>query len=159
MSSSPAFHSRSGESPSTTPRAWAVTPTVTCCCTPSPTHCWERSAHPILAELFPPTDPQWKGADSGVFLDEALKRTQAAGYTIGNVDSSLIMLAPKIGPHAGTIRGHVAKLLGIPVDCVGLKAKTPEGIGTDGAAIANAVVLLEQTQTTPKKPTLKAPKK
>jgi 2-C-methyl-D-erythritol 2,4-cyclodiphosphate synthase len=112
---------------------------------------------PDIGTLFPPTDPQWKGADSGVFLNEALKRTRDAGYTIGNVDSSLIMLAPKIGPHAGAIRGHVAKLLGIPPDCVGLKAKTPEGIGTDGAAIANVVVLLERTQTTRKKTTPKAP--
>ena len=112
---------------------------------------------PDIGTLFPPTDPQWKGADSGVFLNEALKRTRDAGYTIGNVDSSLIMLAPKIGPHAGAIRGHVAKLLGIPADCVGLKAKTPEGIGTDNAAIANVVVLLERTQTTQKKTTPKAP--
>jgi 2-C-methyl-D-erythritol 2,4-cyclodiphosphate synthase len=110
---------------------------------------------PDIGTLFPPTDPQWKGADSGVFLNEALRRTRAAGYTIGNVDSSLIMLAPKIGPHAGAIRSHVAKLLGIPNDCVGLKAKTPEGIGTDGAAIANVVVLLErpsaQKKSTPAK--------
>ncbi|HZS98959.1 MAG TPA: 2-C-methyl-D-erythritol 2,4-cyclodiphosphate synthase [Terriglobales bacterium] len=112
---------------------------------------------PDIGTLFPPTDQQWKGADSGVFLNEALKRTRDAGYTIGNVDSSLIMLAPKIGPHAGAIRGHVAKLLGIPVDCVGLKAKTPEGIGTDNAAIANVVVLLERMQTTQKKTTPKAP--
>ena len=49
---------------------------------------------PDIGTLFPPTDPQWKGADSGVFLNEALRRTRAAGYTIGNVDSSLIMLAP-----------------------------------------------------------------
>ena len=106
---------------------------------------------PDIGTLFPPTDPQWKGADSVVFLNEALKRMRGAGYTIGNVDSSLIMLAPKIGPHAASIRGHVAKFLGIPQDCVGLKAKTPEGIGTDNAAIANVVVLLEKIQVVPKK--------
>lgn len=106
---------------------------------------------PDIGTLFPPTDPQWKGADSGVFLNEALKRVRAAGYAIGNVDSSLILLAPKIGPHAATIRSHVAKLLGISNDCVGLKAKTPEGIGTDGAAIANVVVLLERAASAPKK--------
>ncbi len=106
---------------------------------------------PDIGTLFPPTDQQWKGADSVVFLNEALKRVRSAGYTIGNVDSSLIMLAPKIGPHAAEIRAHVAKLLGIPVDCVGLKAKTPEGIGTDNAAIANVVVLLERLPSAPKK--------
>jgi 2-C-methyl-D-erythritol 2,4-cyclodiphosphate synthase len=105
---------------------------------------------PDIGTLFPPSDPQWKGADSVVFLNEALKRVQAAGYSIGNVDSSLILLAPKIGPQAGNIRGHVAKLLGVPSDCVGLKAKTPEGIGTDNAAIANVVVLLEKVSP-PKK--------
>jgi len=108
---------------------------------------------PDIGTLFPPTDPQWKGADSGVFLNEALRRVRAAGYALGNVDSSLILLAPKIGPHAGAIRSHVAKLLGIPNDCVGLKAKTPEGIGTDGAAIANVVVLLERLPSAQKKST------
>lgn len=106
---------------------------------------------PDIGTLFPPSDPQWKGADSGVFLDEALKRMRTAGYAIGNVDSSLILLSPKIGPHAGAIRAHVANLLGISNDCVGLKAKTPEGIGMDGAAIANVVVLLERVPSAPKK--------
>ena len=101
-------------------------------------------AAPDIGSLFPPTDPQWKGADSVVFLNEALKRVREAGYALSNVDSSLILLAPKIGPHAAAIRAHVARLLDIPVDCVGLKAKTPEGIGTDNAAIANVVVLLEK---------------
>ena len=106
---------------------------------------------PDIGSLFPPSDPQWKGADSVVFLREAQKRVRDMGYAIGNVDSSLILLAPKIGPHAGNIRAHVAELLGIPKDCVGLKAKTPEGIGTDNAAIANVVVLLERMPV--KKPT------
>ena len=111
---------------------------------------------PDIGTLFPPSDPQWKGADSVVFLNEALKRVRSAGYAIGDVDSSLILLAPKLGPHAGAIRAHLAKLLGIATDCVGLKAKTPEGIGTDGAAIANVVVLLERVVATPKKPVAKA---
>lgn len=110
-------------------------------------------AAPDIGTLFPPSDPQWKGADSVVFLEEAMKRVDAAGYRVGNVDSSLILLAPKIGSHAATIRSRVAHLLHIPLDCVGLKAKTPEGIGTDNAAIANVVVLLE------KKPSKPAPAK
>lgn len=111
---------------------------------------------PDIGTLFPPSDPQWKGADSVVFLNEALKRVRSAGYAIGNVDSSLILLAPKLGPHAGAIRAHLAKLLGIATDCVGLKAKTPEGIGTDGAAIANVVVVLERVAAGPKKSVGKA---
>src|SRR5271170_1483632 len=101
-------------------------------------------AAPDIGSVFPPSDPQWKGADSAVFLREALRRVESAGYTVANVDSTLILAEPKIGPHAAAIRKHVAELLGIPVDRVGLKAKTPEGMGTDNAAIANAVVLLEK---------------
>ena len=101
-------------------------------------------AAPDIGSLFPPSDPKWKGADSAVFLHEALNRVRAAGYAVVNVDSTLILAAPKIGPYATAIREHVAELLGVPIDCVGLKAKTPEGLNTDNAAIANAVVLLEK---------------
>jgi 2-C-methyl-D-erythritol 2,4-cyclodiphosphate synthase len=101
-------------------------------------------AAPDIGSLFPPSDPKWKGADSAIFLSEALARVQVAGYDVVNVDSTLILAAPKIGPHAIAIREHVAELLGIPGDCVGLKAKTPEGLDIENAAIANAVVLLEK---------------
>jgi 2-C-methyl-D-erythritol 2,4-cyclodiphosphate synthase len=101
-------------------------------------------AAPDIGSLFPPSDPQWKGADSAVFLREALQRVGAAGYALMNVDSTLVLAAPKIGPHAAAIRENVARLLGIHADCVGLKAKTPEGMGTDNAAIAHAVVLLQR---------------
>ena len=101
-------------------------------------------AAPDIGSLFSPSDPRWKGADSALFLAEAVKRVKAAGYAVVNVDSTLILAAPKIGPHAGAIRSHLAELLGIPPDCVGVKAKTPEGMGTDNAAIAHAVVLLEK---------------
>ena len=104
-------------------------------------------AAPDIGTLFPPSDPQWEGADSAVFLGEALKRVRAAGYAVSNVDATLILIAPKIVPHAKAIREHVAELLGLAPDCVGLKAKTPEGMGTDNAAIAQAVVLLEKART------------
>lgn len=104
-------------------------------------------AAPDIGALFPPSDPQWKGADSAVFLREALKRVAAAGYELVNLDSTLILATPKIGPHATAIRKHVAELCGIPEDCVGLKAKTPEGTGTDNAAIAHASVLLEKRKS------------
>ena len=77
-----------------------------------------------------------------VFLREAMRRVDAAGYRVGNVDSSLILLAPKIGPHTKAIQGKVAELLGIDPSQVGIKAKTPEGMGTDNAAIAQVAVLL-----------------
>lgn len=101
-------------------------------------------AAPDIGSLFSPSDPRWKGADSALFLTAAVKRVNAAGYAVVNVDSTLILAAPRIGPHAAAIRTHLAELLGIPPDCVGVKAKTPEGMGTDNAAIAHAVVLLEK---------------
>jgi 2-C-methyl-D-erythritol 2,4-cyclodiphosphate synthase len=101
-------------------------------------------AAPDIGALFPPTDPKWKGADSVVFLREALKRVQGAGYRVSNLDASLILAAPKIGPHAAIIRTRVAELLHVHNNCVGLKAKTPEGLKLENTAIAHAVVLLEK---------------
>ncbi|OLB20796.1 MAG: 2-C-methyl-D-erythritol 2,4-cyclodiphosphate synthase [Acidobacteriales bacterium 13_2_20CM_55_8] len=97
-----------------------------------------------IGSLFSPSNPKWKGADSAVFLREALERIRSAGYTVANVDSTLILAAPKIGPHAAAIRTHVAELLSVTSDVVGVKAKTPEGMGTENAAIAHVVVLLEK---------------
>jgi 2-C-methyl-D-erythritol 2,4-cyclodiphosphate synthase len=107
-------------------------------------------AAPDIGALFPPSDPKWKGADSTVFLGEALKRVHDAGYGLANMDASLILAAPKIGPHAATICAHVAELLGVPADCVGLKAKTPEGLNLENTAVAHVVVLLEK-RSDPKK--------
>jgi len=104
-------------------------------------------AAPDIGALFPPSDPNWKGADSVIFLREALKRVRDAGYALANVDACLILAAPKIGPHAAVIRTRVAELLGVHADCVGLKAKTPEGLNQVHAAVAHVVVLLEKTKT------------
>ena len=115
---------------------------------------------PDIGALFPPSDPKWKGADSVLFLREALKRVRDAGYGLANLDASLILAAPKIGPHAGTIRARVAASLGVPGDCVGLKAKTPEGLNLDNTAIAHVVVLLEKLAGQKKKaPTQKKTKR
>lgn len=103
-------------------------------------------AAPDIGSLFSPSDPRWKGADSATFLAEALRRVKAAGYAVVNIDSTLILAEPKIGPHAAAIRARVAKLMNIPQDAVGVKAKTPEGMGTDNAAIAHAVVLLAKME-------------
>jgi 2-C-methyl-D-erythritol 2,4-cyclodiphosphate synthase len=103
-------------------------------------------AAPDIGALFPPSDPKWKGADSVIFLREALKRVRDAGYALANVDASLILAAPKIGPHAAAIRTRVAELLGLHCDCVSLKAKTPEGLNLENAAIAHVVVLLEKSK-------------
>jgi len=107
-------------------------------------------AAPDIGALFPPSDPKWKGADSVIFLREALRRVRDAGYAVANLDASLILAAPKIGPHAAAIRTRVAELLSVTGDCVGLKAKTPEGLNLGNAAIAHVVVLLEKAKP-PKK--------
>ena len=106
-------------------------------------------AAPDIGSLFSPADPQWKGADSAVFLREALRRVRQAGYSVVNLDSTLILLAPKIGPHAAAIRKSVCALMQLAPNCVGIKAKTPEGMGTDNAAVAHVTVLLEKR--TPRK--------
>jgi 2-C-methyl-D-erythritol 2,4-cyclodiphosphate synthase len=97
-----------------------------------------------IGTYFPPTDPKWKGADSAVFVREAMRQITDAGYIVGNVDSTLILAAPKIGPHARAIQEYVAALLGVEPGQVGIKAKTPEGMGTDNAAIAHVAVLLAE---------------
>ena len=101
-------------------------------------------AAPDIGSLFPPSDPKWKGADSVVFLREALQRVADAGYSIANLDSTLILSEPKIGPHTADIRKRVSELLNLSGEAIGIKAKTPEGMGTDNAAIAHVTVLLER---------------
>jgi 2-C-methyl-D-erythritol 2,4-cyclodiphosphate synthase len=106
-----------------------------------------------IGSYFPPSDPKWKGADSVIFLEEALKQVRQAGYSVVNIDSTLILAEPKIVPHAKRIQERVAELLGVKPDQVGIKAKTPEGMGTDNVAIAHVAVLLElaKAQSLPQK--------
>ncbi len=97
-----------------------------------------------IGTYFPSDDERWKGADSVVFIQEAVKRVERAGYAICNVDSTLILQEPRISPYVPRLKVRLASLLNIPVDNVGVKAKTPEGMGTENAAIAHAVVLLQK---------------
>src|SRR5437879_12399276 len=69
-------------------------------------------AAPDIGALFPPSDPRWKGADSVIFLREALKRVRVAGYKVANIDASLILTAPTIGPHAAALRVRVEDVRG-----------------------------------------------
>lgn len=95
-----------------------------------------------IGSFFPPTEKKWKGSNSIVFVHEAVRQVVRAGYRVANVDSTLVLEEPKIGPHATRIRKRVAGLLGLPVSAVGLKAKTPEGLGLRNTAVAHVVVLL-----------------
>ncbi|MBW4026915.1 2-C-methyl-D-erythritol 2,4-cyclodiphosphate synthase [Acidipila rosea] len=99
-----------------------------------------------IGSFFPPGDPRWKGADSSIFLNLALEEIQNAGYRIVNVDTTLVLAAPKIAPLAAEMRERVADLLDLEPNAVGIKAKTPEGMGLDHVAQAHAVVLLERVE-------------
>ena len=96
-----------------------------------------------IGTFFPPSDARWKNADSSIFLQTALEEIAVAGYRIVNIDTVLVLAAPKIGPIAGELRERVAELLGVKPGEVGIKAKTPEGLNQDHVAVAHATVLLE----------------
>jgi 2-C-methyl-D-erythritol 2,4-cyclodiphosphate synthase len=94
---------------------------------------------------FPDTDAQYKGADSIALLAEAARRVNAAGWVIGNVDSTIVAQAPKMAPHILAMRQRVAAALAVAIEQVSVKAKTAENMGPVGlgeAIEARAVCLL-----------------
>ena len=98
-----------------------------------------------IGRHFPDTDERFKGADSGVLLAEAARRVRAAGYAIGNIDSTVIAQAPKLAPHIPAMVERIAALLYLQPSQVNVKAKTAEKLGPVGrgeAIEARAVVLL-----------------
>ena len=98
-----------------------------------------------IGRHFPDTDAKFKGADSGMLLAEAAARVRAAGWLIGNVDSTIVAQAPKMAPHIPAMRERIATLLGLAPDQVNVKAKTAEKLGPVGQGLsieARAVVLL-----------------
>ena len=99
-----------------------------------------------IGQHFPPSDPQWKGAASDRFLSHALGLLRARGGALLNADVTLICEAPRIGPHRDSMRVRVAEILKLPLDRVGVKATTTEGLGFTGrgeGVAAQAVVSLE----------------
>ena len=99
-----------------------------------------------IGHHFPPSDPKWKGAASHLFLADAARRVRERGGRIGNVDVTILAEEPRIGPHRPAMQARVAEILAIPVDRVGVKATTMEGLGTIGrregiVAMASALVL------------------
>jgi 2-C-methyl-D-erythritol 4-phosphate cytidylyltransferase / 2-C-methyl-D-erythritol 2,4-cyclodiphosphate synthase len=99
-----------------------------------------------IGDHFPPSDPQWRGAASEIFLAHAASIVREAGGVIMNADVSLIAEAPKIGPHRLKMREALARILGISVNRCSVKATTNETIGFIGrregiAAIATATVV------------------
>ena len=95
---------------------------------------------------FPPSDPQWKGTASRVFLEHACARAAARGFRMGNLDVTLICEQPKIGPHAAAMRAAIAAITGLEATRVNVKATTSEGLGFTGrgegiAAMATATLV------------------
>jgi len=100
-----------------------------------------------IGELYPDTDPRWKGADSRVFLGETLAKLNRAGWRVVNLDVTIFAQEPKLGPVKAAIRESLASLLCVTIDAVNVKAKTGERVGHIGRAEAigcHAVVLIER---------------
>uniref|UniRef100_UPI001F000BB9 2-C-methyl-D-erythritol 2,4-cyclodiphosphate synthase n=1 Tax=Falsiroseomonas oryziterrae TaxID=2911368 RepID=UPI001F000BB9 len=100
-----------------------------------------------IGRWFPPSEMQWKDADSARFLRHAAERIAARGGVLANADVTLICERPKIAPHAEAMRARLAELLGVPLDRVSVKATTTERLGFPGrgegiAAQAAATVLV-----------------
>lgn len=103
-----------------------------------------------IGDHFPPTDPQWKGAASRIFLSRAADMVREAGFAIGNCDITVICEAPKVKPHREDMRALTADVLSIPIEKVSVKATTTEGLGFTGRGegiAAQASVLLSPMPT------------
>ncbi|MFC3169318.1 bifunctional 2-C-methyl-D-erythritol 4-phosphate cytidylyltransferase/2-C-methyl-D-erythritol 2,4-cyclodiphosphate synthase [Paracoccus fontiphilus] len=99
-----------------------------------------------IGRHFPPSDPQWKGADSAIFLRHAADLARQRGFIFGNADVTLICEAPKIGPHAAAMQARLAAIMGVDASRVSVKATTSERLGFTGrregiAAIATAALM------------------
>ncbi|MEQ9105200.1 MAG: 2-C-methyl-D-erythritol 2,4-cyclodiphosphate synthase [Rhodothermales bacterium] len=99
-----------------------------------------------IGALFPDTDPEWKDADSMMLLAEVVRRVQASGWRVVNVDATVVAERPRLRPHVDAMRERIAGVLGVPVSCVSVKATTSERmgfVGTEQGMAAQAVCLLQ----------------
>ena len=99
-----------------------------------------------IGALFPDNDQAFAGADSLLLAAEVAKRVHEAGYTICNVDATVLAQRPKLAPHILTMRENIARALGLPVTAISIKATTEEGLGFTGTGegmAAHAVCLIE----------------
>jgi 2-C-methyl-D-erythritol 4-phosphate cytidylyltransferase/2-C-methyl-D-erythritol 2,4-cyclodiphosphate synthase len=99
-----------------------------------------------IGRHFPPSDPQWKGAASHIFLAHAIGLARSRGYDLGNCDVTLVCERPKIGPHALAMQAELARIMGVEAGRISVKATTSERLGFTGreegiAALATAVLV------------------
>ena len=92
-----------------------------------------------IGGMFPDTDPAFKDADSLELLRQVVKRLGEAGYTVGNIDATVIAQAPKLKPHIAKMRENIASACGVDVSFVNVKATTEEGLGFSGSGEGIAV--------------------
>ena len=100
-----------------------------------------------IGHYFPPTDPEWAGANSLVLLEKVHDLIQAKGWRIGNIDSVIVAEKPKLKPHLLRMREKLATVLGVDIELVSIKATTNEQLGPVGreeGIAAYSVVLLFQ---------------
>ena len=101
-----------------------------------------------IGQHFPPNDPQYEGADSLVLLSKVAELAEGAGFRIVDVDTTIVAQAPRMSSYRDTMRGNIARALGIGIDDVGVKSTTTEHLGFEGRGEgigAYAVALLEKT--------------
>jgi 2-C-methyl-D-erythritol 4-phosphate cytidylyltransferase/2-C-methyl-D-erythritol 2,4-cyclodiphosphate synthase len=99
-----------------------------------------------IGRHFPPSEMEWKDADSAIFLKHAVELAASKGFTISNIDCTLICERPKIGPHAPAMMARMGDIMGLDQDRVSIKATTSEKLGFTGreegiAAIATATLV------------------
>ncbi len=100
-----------------------------------------------LGELFPETDPRHKGRNSAEFVNVVLALPQLNPWKLANLDVNIIAQAPRLLTHKPAMRARLAELFGLPIECIGLKARTNEecdAVGEKRALQAHAVILLER---------------
>ncbi|NBS64646.1 MAG: 2-C-methyl-D-erythritol 2,4-cyclodiphosphate synthase [Betaproteobacteria bacterium] len=98
-----------------------------------------------IGRHFPDTDARFAGADSLVLLAEAVRRVREAGYSVGNVDATIVAQAPRMAPHIDEMNARLARAIGVEVGQVNVKARTTERLGFEGRGegiSAHAVALL-----------------
>lgn len=100
-----------------------------------------------IGDLFPDTDPKWRGMESQVFVLEAMSLIRTKGWCVGNLDVTIFAQEPKLGPHKAAIKANLARMLGVDDSAINVKAKTGELVGHIGRSEAigcHAVVLIKE---------------
>ncbi|MBQ9807913.1 MAG: 2-C-methyl-D-erythritol 2,4-cyclodiphosphate synthase [Ruminococcus sp.] len=102
-----------------------------------------------IGHLFPDNDDSFKGADSMKLMAEVCRRISAEGYSVGNIDATVIAQAPKLAPHINAMRENIARVCGVDISQISVKATTEEHLGFTGEKLgmsAHAVALLVKSE-------------